>query len=168
MNLRRLIVFLHDVAAAAIAWMLAFWLRFNLDIPAEYERLMLHLLPWVGAIYAIVFWLLGLYRGLWRYASLPDLQRIIAAVAVAALAVPAAFSFFRLGFPVPRSAYLLTPVFVLLIVGGDRLAYRAWREGRLIPAIAKPQATPVLVLGGGSAAAGLLNDLARSDQWRVV
>ncbi len=40
----------------------------------------------------LAFWVLGLYRGLWRYASLPDLQRILVAVAVAALAVPALFT----------------------------------------------------------------------------
>jgi FlaA1/EpsC-like NDP-sugar epimerase len=48
------------------------------------------------------------------------------------------------------------------------LAYRVWREGRLVPIITKPQATPVLVLGAGNAAAGLVRDLAMSPQWRVV
>ena len=32
-NWRRLLVFAHDVTAAAFAWALAFWLRFNLDVP---------------------------------------------------------------------------------------------------------------------------------------
>ena len=38
MNTRRLAVFVHDLLAAALAWMAAFWLRFNLDIPAEYRN----------------------------------------------------------------------------------------------------------------------------------
>lgn len=168
MNWRALLVFLHDVVAAGVAWMLAFWLRFNLDIPSSYEQLMLERLPLVIAIYGIVFWVLGLYRGLWRYASLPDLQRIVAAVGLAALAVPALLSFARLGFPVPRSVYLLTPVLIMLAMSGSRLAYRAWREGRLVPSIDRLGATPVLVLGGGAAAAALLKELALSSQWRVV
>jgi FlaA1/EpsC-like NDP-sugar epimerase len=168
MNVRRVIVFLHDVVAATVAWIAAFWLRFNLDIPGEYQSLMLDRLPWVILIYAGVFLLLRLYRGLWRYASLPDLQRILIAVGIGALAVPAVLSLFRLGFPVPRSVYLLTPILLVAAMGGSRLAYRAWKEGRLLPLMTKPEATPVLVLGAGGTAAGLLKDLATSPRWRVV
>jgi FlaA1/EpsC-like NDP-sugar epimerase len=168
MNLRRVIVFVHDVAAVALAWMAAFWLRFNLDIPEDYQALMLQWLPWVTLIYATVFLLLGLYRGLWRYASLPDLQRILIAVAIGALAVPAALSLFRVGFPIPRTAYVLTPILLAAAMGGSRLGYRAWKEGRLLPLFTKPEATPVLVLGAGATAAGLLKDLAASPRWRVV
>jgi FlaA1/EpsC-like NDP-sugar epimerase len=166
--MRRLIVFAHDVAAAGFAWVAAFWLRFNFDVPDEYQALMLEGLPWVLGIHAAIFLALRLYRGLWRYASLPDLQRIAIAVGVAALAAPAVFAFVRLGLPVPRTVFVLTPLLLGLAMGADRLAYRAWREGRLMAVITKPQATPVLVLGAGNAAAGLVKDLALSSQWRVV
>jgi FlaA1/EpsC-like NDP-sugar epimerase len=168
LNVRRLVVFAHDVAAAGVAWLAAFWLRFNLDIPREYEVLMIGLLPWVVAVHALVFWTLGLYRGLWRYASLPDLQRIVVAVGVAAIGVPAFLSLARIGFPVPRATYLLMPVLLVLIMGGDRLLYRAWKEGRFIPIVARPAAAPVVVLGGGQVAAALVKELATSVQWRVV
>jgi FlaA1/EpsC-like NDP-sugar epimerase len=165
---RRLIVFIHDVLAAGLAWTAAFLLRFNFEMPLDYEQLLLQLLPWVLGIHAAVFLALRLYRGLWRYASLPDLQRIAIAVGVCALAVPAVFAFLRIGLPVPRTVYVLTPLLLALAMGGNRLAYRAWREGRLLPIITNPQATPVLVLGAGSAAAGLVRELAVSRQWRVV
>jgi FlaA1/EpsC-like NDP-sugar epimerase len=168
MRARRLIVFLHDVIAAGLAWMAAFWLRFNFDLPGEYEAVMIGLLLAVTGVYALVFWTLGLYRGLWRYASLPDLQRIVIAVGIAALAVPAVLSLVRLSAVVPRTVYVLTPLLLVIVMGASRLAYRAWREGRLIPIIARPQATPVLVLGAGGTAAALLRDLAASARWRVV
>ena len=168
MNPRRLIVFAHDIAASGVAWVIAYWLRFNLDIPFDFADLMLERLPWVMAVSGLVFLALGLYRGLWRYASLPDLQRIVVAVGVAALAVPAVLSLLRLGYRVPRAVYLLSPALLFLIMGGSRLAYRAWREGRLIPLVSKPSAVPVLVIGGGSAAAALVKELATSEQWRVV
>ena len=167
--LRTLLAFAHDVVAAALAWMTAFWLRFNLDIPGEYVPVMLARLPWVIAISAAVFWGFGLYRGLWRYASLPDLQRILVAVGVVALAVPAIFSFFRVGFPVPRSVYLIAPVLLIGAMTGSRLLYRAWKEGRLLGLVRRyPEAPPVLVLGAGSAASALLRDLANGAQRRVV
>ena len=166
--LRRLLVFGHDLAAAGVAWSAAFWLRFNLDIPGEYSALMTGLLPSVMAIHGVAFWLLGLYRGLWRYASLPDLRRIVVAVAISALAVPAAFAFLRIGIEVPRSVYLLTPLLLVVLMGGSRLAYRAWREGQFKGIFAKPDATPVLVLGAGAAAAALLKDLAARRDLRVL
>ena len=168
MRTRRIIVFLHDVIAAALAWMAAFWLRFNFDLPADFEAVMLNLLPGVAAIYAAVFWWRGLYRGLWRYASLPDLQRIIVAVGIGGLAVPSLLLLTQLSTSVPRTAYVLTPILLMMFMSGSRLAYRAWREGRLLSLIAKPQAIPVLVLGAGATAAALLRDLAASPQWRVV
>ena len=167
-DVRRLIIFIHDLIAVALAWMAAFWLRFNFDMPADYRQLMLELLPWVLGIHAAVFLALRLYRGLWRYASLPDLQLIAIAVGVSALAVPALFVLLRVGMPVPRTVYVLTPLLLALAMGGSRLAYRAWREGQLLPIITKLQTTPVLVLGAGSAAAALVRELAASRRWRVV
>jgi FlaA1/EpsC-like NDP-sugar epimerase len=168
MNQRRLIVFAHDLLAVAAAWLAAFWLRFNFEIPDDYQRLMLEWLPWVVAVYAAVFWPLGLYRGMWRYASLPDLQRIAIAVGIAALAVAALLGFARLALAVPRTVFVLMPILLVLIMGGSRLAYRAWREGRLIPVLTKPSATLVLVLGAGNFGSTLLKELAASAQWRVV
>jgi FlaA1/EpsC-like NDP-sugar epimerase len=166
--IRRLIVFLHDVLAAGLAWVAAFWLRFNFDVPEDYHALMLDLLPWVLAVYTVLFLALRLYRGLWRYASLPDFQRIALAVAIGALAVPALVTFIGSTLVVPRTAYVLTPLLLGVAMGGNRLAYRAWREGRLLPVITRLQTTPVLVLGAGGAAAGLVRELATSPQWRVV
>ena len=168
MNIRRLIVFSHDVVAAGIAWLVAFWLRFNFDVPADYASAMFSLLALVVGLHAVVFWALGLYRGMWRYASLPDLQRIVLAVGLAAIAVPALLTMLRLDDFVPRSVYLITPALLALGMGGSRLAYRAWREGRLTTLVSKPQSAPVLVLGAGTAGAALLKELAASPQWRVV
>jgi FlaA1/EpsC-like NDP-sugar epimerase len=169
MNVRRAIVFLHDVAAAAVAWLAAYWIRFNLEMPPpEHVESSLASLPWVVAIHVLVFWALGLYRGLWRYASLPDLRRILIAVGVAALAVPGFIAFLRPEWVVPRSVYLLAPLLVAGMMCGNRLAYRAWKEGRLLPLVTKPEAAPVLVLGAGGTAAGLLKELAASPRWRVV
>ena len=47
MNVRRFFAFAHDVVAAGLAWVLAFWLRFNLDIPRDWGRAMLeHRTQW--------------------------------------------------------------------------------------------------------------------------
>ncbi|MEO8629571.1 MAG: polysaccharide biosynthesis protein, partial [Betaproteobacteria bacterium] len=77
---RALLAILHDVLAVAFAWALGFWLRFNLEIPAGYASVMLRTLPIVLLVQAAIFWRFGLYRGIWRYASLHDLRQILIAV----------------------------------------------------------------------------------------
>jgi len=165
---RHALVLIHDLLAAAVAWMLGYWLRFNLDVPGEFLQIMLQRLPIVLGVHAVVFWSLGLYRGLWRYASLPDIRRIMAAVAIAGLAVPAVITLAELGEGVPRSVYLMAPLLLALFMGGSRLIYRGWREGRLVSVVAKPQAAPVLVLGGGQVAVALIKELDANPRWRVV
>lgn len=168
MHVRSLFAFLHDLAAAAVAWSLAFWLRFNLDIPADYLHAMLWRLPYVVVLHAGVFWALGLYRGLWRYASLPDLQRILLAVGLAAVGLPALLLIAGMGAMVPRSAYLIAPLLLAGAMCGSRLLYRAAKERQLVAVVANPEAVPVLVIGAGDAAALLLKDLRNSRQWRVL
>ncbi len=167
--LRATLAFLHDVVVVGLAWLGAYLLRFNLEIPPRvFWDTAFIALPGVVAVYAIVFWLMGLYRGLWRYASLPDLQRIVIAVGIAALAAPTLFTLIAFPSVIPRSVYLICPILVVAGMGGSRLAYRAWKEGALLGVVRRPQAQPVLVLGAGDAAAGLVRELAQSRQWRVV
>jgi FlaA1/EpsC-like NDP-sugar epimerase len=168
LNPRRLLAFAHDAAAAALAWVLAFWLRFNLEIPPEFERTMLWTLPWALAVYAAAFLSFGLYRGLWRFASLPDLRRILIAVGIGAVTLPALFLLARVTLVVPRTVYLLTPLLLVAMMAGSRFAYRAWKEGHFGALVSKPAATPVLVIGAGQAAAILLKELAANPAWRVV
>ncbi len=166
---RATLAFLHDVIVVGLAWLGAYLLRFNLEMPPQvFWDTALVALPGVIAVHAVVFWLMGLYRGMWRYASLPDLQRIVVAVGIAALATPAVFTLIAFPSVIPRSVYLICPVLVIGAMGGSRLLYRAWKEGALLGVVRHPQAQPVLVLGAGDAAAGLVRELSQSRQWRVV
>jgi FlaA1/EpsC-like NDP-sugar epimerase len=88
----RYAAFLHDLLMIPLAWLGAYWLRFNLDgIPVEYWQQALRMLPLVLFVQGSLFWYFGLYRGVWRFASMPDLVRILKAtltgVAVAAVAI---------------------------------------------------------------------------------
>ena len=167
LNPRTLLAFAHDLVAAAAAWCLAYWLRFNLDIEEPYLQSMTQTLPWVIISQALIFLWFGLYRGIWRYASLPDLKRILLAVVLAAMAIPLALFMLRIDAVVPRSVLVLDPILLFLIMCGSRIAYRLWKEHRMY-SLANLQAKPVIVLGAGDDAAGLVKDLARSREWRVV
>lgn len=160
-NPRTLVIILHDILVAAGAWMGAYWLRFNLSVPLEFQQAAWSTLLWVVPLQAVVFWRFGLYRGIWRFASLPDLKRIVMAVAIAALLVPLVLVLFRVEAVVPRSVLILDPLLLIIVMGGSRLSYRAWKEHRLA-SVLRPGSKPVLIAGAGSAADFLLRELARN------
>jgi FlaA1/EpsC-like NDP-sugar epimerase len=166
-NARSLLAFLHDVCAAALAWAAMYWLRFNLDLPEPYFEDMWHTLTWILPLQAVIFVALGLYRGLWRFASISDLQRIVLAAGVGALLIPLMLVMLQQPYVVPRSVLVMYPIVLVFLMAGSRFAYRVWKEHRLYsPLYALGE--PVLVIGAGDAGASLARDLMRSRQWRVV
>jgi FlaA1/EpsC-like NDP-sugar epimerase len=164
---RATLAFSHDVLASAACWLLAFWLRFNLDIPPDFFPALATATAASVPVYGLIFWFLGLYRGSWRYASMPDLKRIAIACLLGALAVPALLALFRAGTSVPRSTFILAPLLLGAIMSGSRIAYRAWRERTLYGQI-HFAGEPVLVIGAGDITVNLLRELEHSRQWRVV
>jgi FlaA1/EpsC-like NDP-sugar epimerase len=162
-----LLALAHDLCAAALAWAAAYYLRFNFELPPDYRGEMWRTLLWVAPLQLLVFWYMGLYRGIWRYASVADLRRIFMAVLLAAMLIPLVLWMFRINAVVPRSVLILDPILLLLAMGGDRLLYRLWKEQGLFGNI-KLQGEPVLVLGAGGAGVGLSRDLARSRDWHQV
>ncbi|MES2181592.1 MAG: polysaccharide biosynthesis protein, partial [Pseudomonadota bacterium] len=165
---RRLSAFLHDVSVALLAWFAAYLLRFNFMVPLEFTTSLLQMALFVIPLQMLFFIKFGLYRGVWRFASIYDLKRILMAVSMAAITVVALLFMFKpVGIIVPRSVLILDPILLLLMMGGSRFAYRAWKEHQIY-GVTLTQGSPVIVLGAGEAAITLVKDLARSTQWRVV
>jgi FlaA1/EpsC-like NDP-sugar epimerase len=166
-NVRTATAIIHDVAAAVLAWMLAYLLRFNFELPANFNSEMQQTLLWVVPLQVAIFWMFGLYRGIWRYASLNDLRRIVLAVLLAALAIPFVLWMLRSSSIVPRSVLVLNPLLLILFMGGSRILYRTWKETRFNRRM-KLGSEPVLVLGAGDAAVALSKDLARNPAWQLA
>ncbi len=75
--LNRWSALLHDLTCVLLAFVLAYWLRFNLGpILPEYQQSPYQLIFIAVPVQGIFFWSSGFYRGLWRFASNPDLFRI--------------------------------------------------------------------------------------------
>jgi FlaA1/EpsC-like NDP-sugar epimerase len=157
----------HDLVAAITAWWLAYLFRFNFNIPLDHMVALKQTLLWVIPIQVTAFLIYGLYRGVWRYASLPDLRRILLAVLTATAVVPLVFFLLQIPASVPRSILLLDPILLLLMMGGSRLIYRIWKEGQLY-GLKNLEGVPVLILGSGDAAVSLIKELGRSTEWRVI
>ncbi|MDP2759225.1 MAG: nucleoside-diphosphate sugar epimerase/dehydratase [Sideroxyarcus sp.] len=161
------IAMLHDVVAAAIAWWFAYLLRFNFDLPANFRHEMWSTVLWVVPLQGSVFWGFSLYRGIWRYASVADLRRILFAVIAATALIPLVLGLFRVQAIVPRSVLIIDPLLLLLVMGGSRLLYRLWRENLLYGDF-RLLGEPVLILGAGGAGVALAKDLARNPDWHQI
>jgi len=165
-NIRTSLALLHDTVAAAFAWMVAYLLRFNFDIPNEYLSQLSYSLFWIVPFQLLVFWQFRLYRGAWRYASLSDLRQILIAIVFSAAAVPLVL-WMGSTTVVPRSVLVIDPILLILMMGGSRLVYRVWKEQGLY-GVVKLGGEPVLILGAGDAAVNLSKELLRGKELRLV
>ena len=164
----RTAVFTHDLMMVPIAWFGAYWLRFNLDaIPDGYIDQAIVLLPVIWIAQGGMFWYLGLYRGIWRFASIPDLVRILKAVtAGVVIAAAASFILTRLH-AVPRSVFILDGILLVLLLGGPRFIYRLFKDHSLYQWIqdrgltANAERKNSLIVGAGKAGEALARDLLR-------
>ncbi|MCR4301102.1 MAG: polysaccharide biosynthesis protein [Sulfuricaulis sp.] len=114
-----------------------------------------------------MFWYFGLYRGIWRFASIPDLARILKAVgASVVLAAAASFIFTRLE-GVPRSVFFLDGILLVLLLGGPRFIYRCLKDHSLYQWIherrldANAEQKKALIVGAGKAGEMFVRDLLR-------
>ena len=168
LSLRSVLVFLFDLLAVVIAWVGGMWIRFNFDLPGRYSQKL-----WLGlgallVVHAIACRWAGLYRGMWIFASLPDLKRVLRAVGVSASALVVLMALDRMPGPViPRSMIVLYPLLLLLVMGGGRAAWRMWKEHRVYGSL-RAEGKPVVVVGAGTGGAMLVRELERSPDWRVV
>ena len=159
--------FLHDLLWILAAIWLAFWLRFNLgDIPSFYLP-SLHLLIMIALpVQTLFFWYFGLYRGIWRFASLPDLLRILQSVLLGALTTFIIVFIWQRLDGVPRSVLFLYPLILILGLAGPRLFYR-WLKDRHLNFTATERKRTLLI-GAGQAGELLVRDLLKSGPYEPV
>jgi O-antigen biosynthesis protein WbqV len=161
LTFRQILVVVHDLVATAAAVLASFYLRFETDgLMARLDGLHL-VLPLFLVYAAVVYQLFGLYKGKWRFASLPDLSNIFRAVTVLAvsllvldyvLVAPNFLGTFFFG----KLTIILYWFLQMFFLGGPRIAYRQFRSSRTRQQVMSAESTPTLVLGRAADADMLL------------
>jgi FlaA1/EpsC-like NDP-sugar epimerase len=159
---RALAAALHDGAALVVACTAATLL---LDVNGGDRDLVAIFVAAVPIQIAINF-LFGVYQGIWRYTSLPDIQRIVFAVLTGTVCISVALRAMGLDTTYSYREYVLYPLLLAALMSASRMAYRSFKEWALYGR--GEQGAPVIVMGAGDAAVGLVKDLSRSHEWRVV
>jgi FlaA1/EpsC-like NDP-sugar epimerase len=162
-NRRRVFHLVVDACLIALAWYLAFALRFDFEIPARYVDLLGKTILIVVGLKIAVFVLSGFYNHWWRYVSVRDIWSIVRGVVVASILV---FVVIYLVEPVenvrlPRSVFVSDLLLLLALVTGVRLLARTLMErpGRT-QFVARGK--EVLVVGAGDAGQLILREMQKN------
>ena len=164
--LPRIAVVAHDLVMVYVCWQVLHVLRY---LTRQETWPWLDFSPtvaWVLVAQGLVFWRVGLYRGLWRFASVPDLWNIFKAALWGLTAIILGLAVYnRLG-SVPRSVLVSYPFVLTALLGLPRLAYRMWKDH--VGKRDESDARRVLILGAGRAADALVRDLRRTGAFQPV
>lgn len=149
----------HAAAVAASSY-IAFWLRFDGNIPPETFDLLVKTLPIVLSVRMGALHYFGLNRGLWRYASIQDLISIVWAILVSSVGIWTAVAVSPwTGYP--RSVYLIDASLLLLILASLRMIKRVYA----ILTRTTAGARRVLIIGAGNAGEMVSRDMRRNPSY---
>jgi FlaA1/EpsC-like NDP-sugar epimerase len=159
---RTLVVAIH-AAVVALAGYLAFWLRFDGDVPNWERQLFVQMLPWLLAIRGLTFIPFRLYEGLWRYTSIYDLRNLLAGVATSSVLFYVLVHWLFGYFEYPRSVFVIDAMLLIFFMGGMRLVRRVLSEVSRLP----PERR-VLIYGAGDAGEMVARDMKRFKDYEPI
>lgn len=108
------------------------------------------------------FFTMGMYRGIWRFSSTPDLIRVLKGVTLGvSSSFIAVFLFNRLE-NIPRSAFIIDWFILVVFLGGGRFGYRIWKDRGEYR-----EGDKVLIVGAGAAATQLIREIAQNKSLQL-
>lgn len=162
----RAAVIVHDLFMTWAAWMISYVIRYSLwkDAPD---------LSWFSTEFALVILIQGLvayrfnlYRGLWRFASVPDLINIAKSAVIGTFIIGFVLFLIHRADGVPRSVLLLYPLILMVLWGVPRLAYRIFKDSSL--KILAQDKQKVLLVGAGRLADMFIRHAHASGLYDVI
>jgi FlaA1/EpsC-like NDP-sugar epimerase len=177
---------LVDGLLVALAYFLAFRLRFEDSVPTRYEELFEATIPWVVVVSLVVLGAFGLYQRLWTFVGQRDYEAVVKGVIVSTLVIVGAITLLHpvdtgthfviskklTGFvsnPVtlPASVISLFCLLTLALLVGARFLVHLFVEGRVRSFRVGKGARDVLIVGGGQGGRLVVRELVRNPQLRL-
>ncbi len=166
-NVRRVGQVGVDAALLALAYYLAYSLRFDGAIPDRYDRLLQETIVLIVVMKLVIFALFGLYSKLWRFVDQRDFETILKAVVVSTVGVIVVLFLFSIGrHDPPRTVLALDFLLALVFTSGARFAVRALVERPTRGPIVERAANEVLIVGAGNGGQQVAFELRRNPGLR--
>ena len=154
-NRRQFLLVLIDFLLVALAFYIALLLRFDFQIQEPFLARYLQLLFPISLLAIITFYMLGLYRRLWQYASVNELAFIVFTVTTSFVII---FSYTQLiTQPFPRSVYIIAWILTVSLIGGVRFAIRLRRVRN--KTAQSTSENRILIIGAGCSGTIVLDEL---------
>ena len=150
---------LTDVLLVGAAFVVAHYLRFEGGLEAARELQMVEALPLIVAAKVLVFYAMGLYRGIWRHAGTPELVRTVGTTVLAGGATFGVYALLHGLAAVSVSVLVIDWMIVTLAVVGVRFGFRGLRQ---YLAANREQGRRVLLYGAGDAGVLTLREFRRN------
>jgi FlaA1/EpsC-like NDP-sugar epimerase len=164
-NVRRLGQVGIDACLLALAYYLAYVLRFDSGIPHRYELLLQDTIVVTVAMKLAIFALFGLYSKLWRFVDQKDFETILKAVVVSSVGVIVFLFVFSIGkHDPPRGVLALDFLLSLAFVSGARFVVRTIVERPSRGSILERAANEVLIVGAGNGGQLVAAELRRNPE----
>ena len=149
----------YDVIAVSVAFFLALWFRFDCafsKIPEHYLLNWARFIPVYAAVCLVVFWILKLYRSIWRFASYAELMRVMVSSVITCVAhvVLMVLLFGRM----PISYFCVGVLIQTILIAGIRFSYRFINLLRAQQKQTK-NLKNVMLIGAGNAGQMILRDI---------
>lgn len=148
-------------AALAISYFFRFEFHLDQATIAQIKSILIWLIP----LKIAGFLAFGLYRGMWRYTSISDLQHLFQATLFSTLLIMAIILYFYRLVGFSRAVFLMDGVLAFLLTGGLRVFIRLCYNGlpRIVPGEASAQrkgpGKRVLIIGAGDAGEKMLREI---------
>lgn len=163
MNTVSFLLVLYDIIAVNLAYLIALWLRFDChydSIPVKYLEPAFQIMPLHTIVMLAVLASMRLYQSIWRYASLPELVRILwASLIGGAVQIAGTLLFLK---RMPISYYFIGWMLMFGALAVSRFGYRAVHMIYRGKSKANHKGKNVMVIGAGEAGKQLLDEMLRS------
>ncbi len=162
------ILILSDVILINLAYMLAFYFRYNYRDFAFYFNSYKSIVLIVTVIYIVCFYLFKLYGSLWSYASIDEFMLVIGSCLTANMVT--IISTRLLGHRFAYGASVIACAFSIIFIVGFRMSYRVYgRFERIIDWNAsKSEKKRVMIIGAGEAAAMVIKEMKSSHESKYI
>ncbi|MCX7543928.1 polysaccharide biosynthesis protein [Marinicella gelatinilytica] len=124
----RLAVITHDLLMVWLAWVASFYIRYSIWPMSPTVELWSLEIALVLLVQGLVSFYFDMYRGLWRFASVPDLMNLLKSALVGTLAIAGLFFLMNRLSGMPRSVIVMYPILLVLFWGVPRISYRLWKD----------------------------------------
>ncbi|HYY21997.1 MAG TPA: hypothetical protein VE780_08975, partial [Thermoleophilaceae bacterium] len=164
-NVRRIGQVVIDAGLVALAYYLAYHLRFDTGFPHRYQRLLGDTILFAVFLKVGIFALFGLYSKLWRFVDQKDFESIVKAVVVASVVLVVGLFLLPPGkTDPPRGVIALDFLITLALVSGSRFLVRALVERPLRGQLVQRAAREVLIVGAGNGGQQVAVELRRNPE----